>query len=190
MLPLGSQEHGTLSLADDVTSFFEMPGEPTKRLSLNNPYSTASVNLGQMASQTSGIFKGPPASCFTACSEEDYLDSLVASPLVFAPGSRAEYSNAAFALLGHAAARAADPTRTVGWEEHLVQGVLSPLGMARSGFFPSYDGVANTSSITRGAVWGKDTSTADIEANTAAGLSGGKPTPPQASATRVVLGQY
>ena len=37
---------------------------------LSNPFSTDTVTLGQMASQTSGMYKGPPAACFTHCSED------------------------------------------------------------------------------------------------------------------------
>ncbi|MDC0525710.1 beta-lactamase family protein [bacterium] len=112
----------------------------------------------------------------------DLLSDLVAAPLIFAPGSRAEYSNTAFALLGHAAARAADPSRSVSWEQYLASEVLTPLGMDRTGFFNSFDGTNSSSEVTRQAVWGGGTSTATIEVNAAVTHAAGEAVPPQTRA--------
>ncbi len=69
----------------------------------------------------------------TLTTTEDYLRVLDGHPQVFAPGERCVYNNSGFVVLAVVAGRVAGRT----FEELAVQRVLTPAGMAASGFLRS-----------------------------------------------------
>lgn len=90
------------------------------------------ITLRQILSHHSGLLREPAAGHYfePGNSLADLVHSLNGQPLVYAPGSRFKYSNAAVSIAGYAVEKATGK----GFAEHAQSAILDPLGMDASSF--------------------------------------------------------
>eukprot|EP00211_Chloroparvula_japonica_P002081 CAMPEP_0119152158 /NCGR_PEP_ID=MMETSP1310-20130426/47326_1 /TAXON_ID=464262 /ORGANISM="Genus nov. species nov., Strain RCC2339" /LENGTH=486 /DNA_ID=CAMNT_0007144495 /DNA_START=280 /DNA_END=1737 /DNA_ORIENTATION=- len=131
-----AQRRGAVSNGDDLTKFFNEDAPPAWRV--RNPYKPpesplGGVTLEMLSSHTSGLPREAP--CGVYCSPSfttdlvfQYLNKFY--NVMNQPFAHGHYSNLGFSLLGHAVARGLG----VPYEDALVDLVLLPLNMTRSGF--------------------------------------------------------
>ncbi len=103
----------------------------------DNPFGVE-ITLRQLMAHRSGLVREPPVGSYFH-DDEPTLAATVASlndtRLVYPPESRAKYSNAAIAVVGHVVERLGGRP----FAEVLEDDVLDPLGMDRSSFVPHPD---------------------------------------------------
>ena len=95
-----------------------------------------SVTLRQLMSHRSGLVREPPVGHYFDPNEPSLastIASLNQTALVYAPETRAKYSNAAIAAVGYVLER----TEGQPFAKHLKRAVLAPLGLERSSFEPT-----------------------------------------------------
>ena len=95
----------------------------------------APITLRLLMSHASGLVREPPLGNYfddTAPSLEATVLSLNDTALVYAPGSKVQYSNAGIAVVGRVVEKIAGKP----FAEVLTDSVLAPLAMARSAFTP------------------------------------------------------
>jgi D-alanyl-D-alanine carboxypeptidase len=88
----------------------------------------ADVTIGQLLSHTGGLPAGVTPEFFAAIETKQSLDdmiSTVAAPLEFAPGSRKQYSNIGFLVLG----RVIEVASGEGFEHYVATHILEPAAM-------------------------------------------------------------
>jgi CubicO group peptidase (beta-lactamase class C family)/D-alanyl-D-alanine dipeptidase len=115
------------------------------------------ITLRELLAHRSGLVREPPVgNYFDAASPTlaETAQSLDSTTLVYAPGSRTKYSNAAIALAGYVVERVTGEP----FAERLRRTVLEPLGMAGSSFEPSADLLRRRA---RGQMWTTDGRTFD-----------------------------
>ena len=137
-------ERGTLALDSPVTRY-------VPDLTPGNPFGTP-VTLRQMLSHRAGIVREPPAGHYFDPASPTLaatVASLNTTTLVYAPGTRTKYSNAAIAAAGYVLER----TQGTAFAEWMDSAVLAPLAMARSSFAPDSATVARRA---RGRMWTLD----------------------------------
>jgi CubicO group peptidase (beta-lactamase class C family) len=121
------RDAGRLQLDDPVER--HIPG-----FTIRSPFpGSRPVTLRQLASHTSGLPVEAPLDHFRTMvfpSGAEMAMSLKDAELGFMPGTQFRYSNAGFAVLGHALERAA----ATPYAEYVSACILRPLGMADSGF--------------------------------------------------------
>ncbi|MSR31606.1 MAG: serine hydrolase [Gemmataceae bacterium] len=101
-----------------------------------NPFDAQAITLRHLMTHRSGLIREPPAGNYfdpDFPSLEKTVLSLNGIDLVYPPGKRTKYSNAAIAVVG----RVLEKTAGRKFEEVVQQQVLSPLGMNSSAFFPT-----------------------------------------------------
>jgi CubicO group peptidase (beta-lactamase class C family)/D-alanyl-D-alanine dipeptidase len=118
-------ERGTLDLDAPVTSYLPdfKPANSFKK----------AITLRQLMAHRSGLVREPPVGHYfdpTAPSLADTVRSLNRTELLYAPGSRTKYSNAAIAVVGYVLQH----TRNEAFARYLQRHVLDPLGLKKSGF--------------------------------------------------------
>ena len=119
-------EKGQIDLDEKVTSYlpyFEL-ADPRHR----------NITIRQILSHTSGMpdvidyeWDNPQ---YEDGAAEQYVRSLKAEKLIFAPGERAKYSNMAFNVLGDLIAKVSG----LSFEEYVAVNILQPIGMLDSSF--------------------------------------------------------
>ncbi|MBA3715147.1 MAG: serine hydrolase [Pyrinomonadaceae bacterium] len=95
-----------------------------------------SVTLRQLMSHRSGLVREPPVGHYFDPNEPSLastIASLNQTALVYAPETRAKYSNAAIAAVGYVLER----TEGQPFAKYLKRAVLAPLGLERSSFEPT-----------------------------------------------------
>ena len=115
------------------------------------------VTLRQMLSHRAGIVREPPVGHYfdpTSPTLAATVGSLNTTALVYRPGERTKYSNAAIAAAGYVLER----TQRAPFAEWIGREVLAPLGMDRSSFAPDSLTVARRA---RGQMWTVDGRTFD-----------------------------
>ncbi len=131
-------EQGRLDLDAPVTTYlpdFRPRGE-----------GAADISLRHLMSHRSGLVREPPVGHYfdsSAVTLQATVASLTGTDLVYAPGSRTKYSNAAIAAVG----RVLEVVAGTPFREVLQTRVLDPMGMPRSAFEPVGDRLA------RGEMW-------------------------------------
>ena len=99
-----------------------------------NPFGAA-ITLRELMSHRSGLVREPPIGHYfdsSAPTLQATVDSLNQTTLVYPPGTRTKYSNAALATVGYVLQTVSrDPYAT-----YLTRSVLAPLGMTHSSFEP------------------------------------------------------
>ena len=106
---------------------------------VENPYSwTPGPSVFQLATMTSGLAREPRnLPRYLVGAPQDWLDTALGAleevSFEYEPGTRYQYSNIGYAMLGAAVERAAGEPFTAHVGEHL----LTPLGMDSSTFFPT-----------------------------------------------------
>lgn len=127
-------EKGILDIDAPITTY--LPG-----FKPNNPFGS-DITLRMLMSHSSGLVREPPVGNYFDPSEpslKDTIDSLNATTLVYAPGTKVQYSNAGIAVVGYV-------METVGnkaFAALLKDNVLSKLGMTHSAFTPDANIVRN-----------------------------------------------
>lgn len=100
-----------------------------------NPFGPP-VTLRELLAHRSGLVREPPVGNYfdpTAPSLEATALSLDSTALIYAPGSRTKYSNAAITLAGYIVERVTGEP----FAAHMRRAVFQPLGMENSSFDPS-----------------------------------------------------
>ncbi len=137
-------ERGRLALDSAISEYlpeYAPPGEPT-------------ITLRQLLNHTSGIptYTEPPVALEFAgralLSHADVLSALDGEPLNFAPGSRYEYSNSNYYLLGVILERVTGQSYAAYVREHLTE----PVGLAET----TYCGAGATSPVQGYTAAGKE----------------------------------
>jgi CubicO group peptidase (beta-lactamase class C family)/D-alanyl-D-alanine dipeptidase len=98
------------------------------------------VTLRQLMSHRSGLTREPPVGHYfdaTSPMLAATVDSLNSTELIYSPGTRTKYSNAAIAVVGYLLER----TQKQPFAQYLKRAVLDPIGMKESSFEPT-QGVA------------------------------------------------
>ena len=112
------ESEGQLSIDDPLHAYFDVP--PDKE----------GITLRQLLSHTSGL-DDFYRDLSPELSDEEYIRTMLGSPLVAEPGSRFSYSNFGYDLLRELVRRASGAT----WEEFLHEELYARVGMDRTGFF-------------------------------------------------------
>lgn len=118
------QEQGKLSIKDKLTKYF--PDYPNGD----------SITIENLLTHTSGIFNYTNDAQFMSAKATSPADmnTMVAlfrdKPLNFSPGSKFEYSNSGYSLLGYIIEKASGKT----YEQMVREMIFQPLGMKQSGF--------------------------------------------------------
>jgi CubicO group peptidase (beta-lactamase class C family) len=117
-------EQGKLDFQDDITRF--LPDYPTQ---------AHTITIEHLLTHTSGIKSYTNMPEFmkfmrTDMSLEELIDVFKLQPMEFAPGTRFNYNNSGYVLLGAIVEKASGMTYT----EFLQQNIFSPLGMEHSYF--------------------------------------------------------
>ena len=122
-LVMQARDAGLLELDDPVSAHLDVPahGDATVR---------------QLLSHTAGLQREPYGDVWDTLampSSDELLADLARAEAVLPPGARWHYSNLAYAVLGHLAARRLGGT----WEEVLTDRLLQPLGLRRTSVTPT-----------------------------------------------------
>ena len=143
------QEQGKLGLQDDITKF--IPDYPTHGYT---------ITVEQLLNHTSGIKSytdmkewddQAQRKDFTPAALVDYFKN---QPMDFSPGTKWQYNNSGYLLLGYIIEKVSGKT----YPQYIVDNIFKPLGMTNSyygdhlpiiknrvsGYEPAKDGVANT----------------------------------------------
>jgi CubicO group peptidase (beta-lactamase class C family)/D-alanyl-D-alanine dipeptidase len=110
------------------------------------------ITLRQLMAHRSGLVRESPVGHYfdpTGPSLAETVKSLNATTLVYEPGSRTKYSNAAIATIGYVIER----TQGEPFALYVERAVLDPLGLERTGFEPS---PAMAKSLAKGRMWTYD----------------------------------
>ncbi|MEQ9400142.1 MAG: serine hydrolase [Longimicrobiales bacterium] len=111
-----------------------------------NPFG-GEITLRHLMAHRSGLVREPPVGNYFDDTEPTLaatVESLNGTALVYAPGTRTKYSNAAIATVG----RALEATSGEPFSEALERSVLEPLGMDDSSFEPAPDVVDRLAAAT------------------------------------------
>jgi serine beta-lactamase-like protein LACTB len=101
-----------------------------------NPFGDKSITLRHLMAHRSGLVREPPVGNYfdpTGPTLAQTVASLNGIDLVYPPGKRIKYSNAAVGVVGYTL----EKTRGEKFETYLKKQVLDPLGMAASSFEPT-----------------------------------------------------
>ena len=92
------------------------------------------VTIQQLLTMTSGIggdIFGTPATAHSIRTMQDYLQQFMNAPMDFEPGTKREYSNAGYVVLGALVERISREE----YVSYLRKHIFEPAGMTRTGFF-------------------------------------------------------
>jgi CubicO group peptidase (beta-lactamase class C family)/D-alanyl-D-alanine dipeptidase len=137
-------EQGKLDLDAPVTRYLP-------ELRPRNPFGKP-VTLRQLMSHRSGLVREPPVGHYFDPDNPSLartVASLNQTSLVYAPGTRTKYSNAAIAAVGYVLER----TQGQPFAKYLKRAVLDPLGLDRSSFEPTPE---LTKNLAKAYMWTVD----------------------------------
>lgn len=120
-------EQGILDIDAPVTTYLP-------NFKPENPFGT-DITLRMLMSHSSGLVREPPVGNYFDPSEPslaDTINSLNDTTLVYAPGTKVQYSNAGIAVVGYVLERMGGKP----FASMLNENVLAPLGMSNSAFTP------------------------------------------------------
>ncbi len=120
-------EEGRLRVDDTLAKHFE--GVPEDK---------RAITLHQLLTHSSGIVDLVGAGDWDPIGREEFVKRIFAQPLAFAPGSRYDYSNAGYSLLG----AIIEKLSGMSYERHMRERFFVPLGLYETGYIL--------------APWGKD----------------------------------
>jgi serine beta-lactamase-like protein LACTB len=113
-----------------------------------NPFGTP-ITLRQLMAHRSGLVREPPVGNYfdpTGPALADTVASLNRTELVYAPGAKIKYSNAAVATVGYVL----EKTQGEPFPKYLDRAVLRPLGLKKSAFEPT---PAETKDLAAARMW-------------------------------------
>jgi CubicO group peptidase (beta-lactamase class C family)/D-alanyl-D-alanine dipeptidase len=140
-------EQGVLDLDAPVTKYLPdfKPANPFKK----------EITLRQMMAHRSGLVREPPVGSYfdpTNPTLAAMVRSLNTTRLVYEPGARIKYSNAAIATVGYVLER----TQKESFPTYLKRKVLDPLGLTKSGFEPRADLQKNLAAAVMWTIDGRE----------------------------------
>jgi serine beta-lactamase-like protein LACTB len=113
------------------------------------------ITLRMLMAHRSGLIREPPVGSYFH-DDDPPLDKMVESlngiPLVYEPGKKIKYSNAAIATVGYAL----EKTQKQPFAKYVQEKVLDPLGMKRSAFGPRPDLIKNLAAATMWTYHGRE----------------------------------
>lgn len=117
-------EQGKLNLQDEITKF--IPDYPTQG---------NKITIEHLLTHTSGIhnfsgMKDPEKKLTTDCTPNEVIDFFKNLPMRFAPGTKWEYSNSGYFLLGYIIEKITGKP----YSEYLEENIFKPIGMTNSLF--------------------------------------------------------
>jgi CubicO group peptidase (beta-lactamase class C family) len=123
-------ERGHVSLHDPLSKY-------ESQFSIIDPFGPSiGPTVHQMLAQVSGFPRELPCnSLFCNVSLPDILNAVSQMQLIVPPYTRASYSNAAFALIGHILAQSVGTT----WSQYQLDNIITPLGLNGTGTVYSAD---------------------------------------------------
>lgn len=139
-------EQGKLDLNAPVTNYLP---DFKPRNSFNK-----AITLRQLMSHRAGLVRESPIGSYfdsTAPSLRETVNSLNRTSLVYAPETRAKYSNAGIAAVGYVL----EKTQNEPFAGYLKRTLLEPLGMPRSSFQPTPEITKNLAKAEMWTVFGK-----------------------------------
>ncbi|KAG6354409.1 hypothetical protein INS49_004426 [Diaporthe citri] len=115
-------------------------------------YSTTDFNMVTASGRASAAYIGAE---WASVTPDDVVQYLSGRNLMFAPGQRAAYSNAGFAVLGAAVAsyRSSLTGTNESWADYVQNDIFGPLGMTRSFFGPPAPEMAENLAVPGVANW-------------------------------------
>ncbi|KAI7774390.1 hypothetical protein LA080_008817 [Diaporthe eres] len=115
-------------------------------------YSTTDFNMVTASGRASAAYIGAK---WASVTPDDVVQYLSGRNLMFAPGQRAAYSNAGFAVLGAAVAsyRSSLTGTNESWADYVQSDIFGPLGMTRSFFGPPAPDMAENLAVPGVANW-------------------------------------
>jgi CubicO group peptidase (beta-lactamase class C family)/D-alanyl-D-alanine dipeptidase len=140
-------EEGKLDLDAPVTNYLPdfKPENPFKK----------PITLRQMMAHRSGLVREPPVGNYFDSTDPtlaEMVESLNSTRLVYEPGTKIKYSNAAIATVGYVLER----TKKEPFACYLQSALLDPLGMIRSGFEPRPQLTKNLATATMWTYSGRE----------------------------------
>jgi CubicO group peptidase (beta-lactamase class C family) len=123
VLVMQARDEGLLDLDDPLSAHLDVPAH-------------GSATIRRMLSHTAGFQREPYGDIWDTLAmppADQLVADLARAEAVLPPGRRWHYSNLAYALLGHLAARRLGGT----WEEVLADRLLRPLGLTRTSATPT-----------------------------------------------------
>lgn len=112
-------DHGDLSLDDSISRFFA-----------NLPADKASITVHQLLTHTAGFIDSFGDGDFDHIPQDQFFDILFSTDLLFEPGSKHEYSNAGYSILGRIIELVSGTT----YEAYLNEYLFEPAGMQSTGY--------------------------------------------------------
>lgn len=134
------EEEGKISLSDSIARFFPEAPEDKKP-----------ITIKMLLSHTSG-FKDVFGGDYEPMTRDDLMVKMLASKLLFEPGSKEEYSNSGYSMLS----TIIEMVTKEDVESHIARTQFKPLGLARFGYvLPAWKPEETTVGYRRdGARWG------------------------------------
>ncbi|WP_299107001.1 serine hydrolase [uncultured Tenacibaculum sp.] len=128
-------ELGKLELTDSIATYFK-----------NVPADKQGITIHQLLSHSAG-FVDAIGRDFTEISQEDFFQQLFATKLLFEPGTKYEYSNTGYSILG----RIIELTSGQPYEVFLKEQLFIPAGMHQTGYLlPTWNSKQISRSYNRG----------------------------------------
>jgi CubicO group peptidase (beta-lactamase class C family) len=153
---------GKVHLSDPVEKYF-----PEIHLVQNEYKNAVPITFWQLATHTSGLATEPePMQTYIKGALVDWEKTLIAAlphtKFQYEPGTRFNYSNVGYAVLGAALARAAHQS----YIDYVTQKILLPLGMTHSGFAATPEiqqRLANGYDVLIAGHWDEETPIRELE---------------------------
>lgn len=134
------QEQGKLSVEDSITAYFT-----------DVPEDKRGITLHHLLTHSSGIQDIPDAGDHTPIDRDEFVRRAMIEPLKFEPGSRYQYSNAGYSLLG----AIMELVTATSYEQWVRDELFLPLGMMDTGYLlPKFDAARMAKGYEGDKLWG------------------------------------
>jgi D-alanyl-D-alanine carboxypeptidase len=101
--------------------------DPVRKFIADAPAAWTRITVRHLLTHTAGLVREPPAfSPFRADTDADLITSAYATPLVFTPGEKWQYSNLGYVMLAEIMTRVSGQP----WSEFMTEKVFRPSGMS------------------------------------------------------------
>lgn len=119
------QQQGKLNVTDPLSKYFS-----------DLPEDKATITIHQLLTHTSGIGDRDGRDDFDMIAEDEFFRQVFSDPLLFQPGSKHQYCNAGYSVLG----KLIENVSGQSYEQYLNEQLFVPAGMNLTGYFlPEWD---------------------------------------------------